>query len=75
VEKGIGGELEWGISLLQGCGTPHDSRRGREDPQYLLHCGENRGLDRCPRVWNLVSEGASFITGEVLDMNGGYFMD
>lgn len=23
----------------------------------------------------LVSEGASFITGEVLDMNGGYFMD
>ncbi|MFQ3621512.1 MAG: SDR family oxidoreductase, partial [Spirochaetales bacterium] len=23
----------------------------------------------------LASDGASFITGEVLDMNGGYFMD
>jgi 3-oxoacyl-[acyl-carrier protein] reductase len=23
----------------------------------------------------LVSEGASFITGEILDMNGGYLMD
>ena len=61
--------------ISQGTGIPKDELIRRRDAQVPLRARMGTAWDVAHAALFLASDEAGFITGEILDVNGGFMMD